>query len=220
MKNKTLFSQSQSNEPSNHDAKQIKLDRLTELFASIISTIGEDLHREGLVKTPRRAAKAFQYLMSGYDLNIEQVVNNALFKCDNNEMVIVKDIELFSLCEHHLLPFIGKCHIGYLPDGKVIGLSKMARIVDMYARRLQIQESLSNQIAQSLMNVTGASGVGVVIEAMHSCMIARGVRKQNATVKTCAMIGSFKNDPAIRKEFLTSLHLPGAYSFSPPSEDL
>jgi GTP cyclohydrolase I len=171
-------------------------------FAKIIQSIGEDLSRDGLRDTPERAAKAFEFLTRGYHQDINEVVNNAIFDSDNDEMVLVKDIELYSLCEHHLLPFIGKCHVAYLPQGKVIGLSKIARIVDMYARRLQIQENMTKQIADTIMQVTGASGVGVVMEAQHLCMMMRGVEKQNSMMTTSMMLGAFRKDPATRSEFL------------------
>lgn len=170
-------------------------------FAQIIAGIGEDLNREGLLDTPKRAAKAFSFLNQGYEQNLEEVVNGALFPSDNSEMVLVKDIEFYSLCEHHLLPFIGKAHVAYIPQGQVIGLSKVARIVDMYARRLQIQENMTKQIADALMEVTGAAGVGVVIEAKHMCMMMRGVGKQNSSMKTSMMLGNFRDNPATRAEF-------------------
>ncbi|MFT7288422.1 MAG: GTP cyclohydrolase I, partial [Halieaceae bacterium] len=144
-------------------------------WAAIISAIGEDLERPGLKDTPTRAAKAFEFLTRGYQQSLETVVNDALFPSDSNEMVLVQNIEMYSLCEHHLLPFIGKCHVAYIPTGKVLGLSKVARIVDMYARRLQIQESLTMQVAETIMSVTEAAGVGVIIEAQHMCMMMRGV---------------------------------------------
>lgn len=171
-------------------------------FASIISAVGEDLSRDGLKDTPERAAKAFQFLTRGYHQDIDEVVNNAIFDSDNDEMVLVKDIEVYSLCEHHLLPFIGKCHVAYLPRGKVIGLSKIARIVDMYARRLQIQENMTKQIAETIMQVTGASGVGVVLEAKHLCMMMRGVEKQNSLMTTSMMLGAFRDVHSTRSEFL------------------
>lgn len=174
-------------------------------YASIIEQVGEDLTREGLVDTPARAAKAMAYLTRGYHQNLEEVVNNALFPSDNSEMVLVKDIELYSLCEHHLLPFIGKAHVAYIPDGKVIGLSKIARIVDMYARRLQIQENMTKEIAEAIMSMTGAKGVGVVIEAKHMCMMMRGVEKQNGSMKTSMMLGTFRSKPETRAEFLSLL---------------
>lgn len=172
-------------------------------YATIIEQVGEDLNREGLLDTPARAAKAMAYLTRGYQQSLEEVVNNALFPSDNSEMVLVKDIELYSLCEHHLLPFIGKAHVAYVPDGKVLGLSKIARIVDMYARRLQIQENMTKEIAEAIMSVTGAKGVGVVIEAKHMCMMMRGVEKQNGSMKTSMMLGTFRSKPETRAEFLS-----------------
>jgi len=162
---------------------------MEENFSQIIEAVGEDLTREGLVDTPKRAAKAFKFLTHGYEKTLEEVLNGAIFTADSEDMVIVKDIELYSLCEHHLLPFIGKCHVGYLPQGKVLGLSKVARVVDMYARRLQIQERLTKQIADAIEQATGARGVAVVIEAKHLCMMMRGVEKQNSVMTTSAMKG-------------------------------
>jgi len=171
-------------------------------FTSIIASIGEDPQREGLLDTPSRAAKAMQYLTSGYDQDLDTVINGALFSSDCDSMVVVNNIELYSLCEHHMLPFIGRCHIGYIPNGKVLGLSKLARIVDMYARRLQIQENLTQEIAHAIMQTTGAKGVGVIVEASHLCMQMRGVAKQNSEMKTSTMLGSFKQDKDTRFEFL------------------
>jgi GTP cyclohydrolase IA len=176
-------------------------------WASIIEAIGEDLDRPGLRDTPKRAAKAFEFLTQGYGQSVETVVNDALFPSESSEMVLVQDVELYSLCEHHMLPFIGKCHVAYLPTGKVLGLSKVARIVDVFARRLQIQESLTSQIAQTIMDVTQAEGVGVIIEAKHMCMMMRGVEKQNSIMKTSSMLGSFRTDPKTREEFLSLLQL-------------
>ncbi len=172
-------------------------------FAEIIKAVGEDLERDGLLDTPSRAAKAFEFLTSGYRRSVDEVVNNALFESDANEMVVVSDIELYSLCEHHLLPFIGRCHVAYIPNGKVLGLSKVARIVDLYARRLQIQESLTTQIANTVQEVTGAEGVAVIIEARHMCMMMRGVEKQNSIMRTSAMLGVFKENQATRSEFMS-----------------
>jgi GTP cyclohydrolase I len=172
-------------------------------FKKLIESIGENPSREGLVKTPLRAAKAFEFMTQGYKKNVNDVVNGAIFTSENDEMVVVKDIELYSLCEHHLLPFFGKAHVGYIPKGKIIGLSKIARIVDMYARRLQVQENLTREIARTLMDVTGALGVGVVIEAQHLCMMMRGVEKQNSVMKTSCLLGTFRKEDATRKEFLT-----------------
>jgi GTP cyclohydrolase I len=178
-----------------------------ENWAKIIEAIGEDLRRPGLVDTPKRAAAAFEFLTRGYHQSVDEVVNEALFPSDSSEMVLVQDVELYSLCEHHLLPFIGKCHVAYLPTGKVLGLSKVARIVDLYARRLQIQEALTTEIAQTIMDVTGAEGVGVIIEARHMCMMMRGVEKQNSVMKTSAMLGSFRTSQATREEFLQLLQM-------------
>jgi len=174
-------------------------------YLKIIESTGENTQRPGLLDTPNRAAKAFEYLTSGYHMDLDEVINDALFPSDSDEMVIVKDIELFSLCEHHLLPFIGKCHVAYIPNGKVLGLSKVARVVDMYARRLQIQETLAQQIASTIQQVTEARGVGVIVEAKHMCMMMRGVEKQNSSMKTSAMLGTFRSDQATRTEFLTLL---------------
>jgi GTP cyclohydrolase I len=171
-------------------------------FKKIIEAIGEDLDRPGLADTPKRAAKAMEFLTRGYQQSVEEIVNGALFPSDASEMVIVRDIELYSLCEHHLLPFIGKAHVGYIPNGKVLGLSKVARIVDLFARRLQIQESLTDQIAQTIQEVTGAKGVGVIIEARHLCMMMRGVEKQNSQMQTSSMLGSFRSNQTTRSEFL------------------
>lgn len=173
------------------------------LFKKIIAELGENTEREGLKETPKRAATALRFLTHGYQLSIEEIVNGALFHSDNDEMIIVKDIELYSLCEHHLLPFIGKCHVAYIPKGKIIGLSKVARIVDMYARRLQVQEKLTKQIAETVFNVTQARGVGVIIEAKHLCMMMRGVEKQNSTMTTSVMLGNFRQDDRTRGEFLS-----------------
>ena len=175
-------------------------------YEALIGLIGEDSSRDGLVDTPLRAAKALQYLTHGYHQSLEEVVNGAIFRSDNDEMVLVKDIELYSLCEHHLLPFVGKCHIAYLPEGKVIGLSKLARITEMYARRLQIQENLTGQIAHAVEKMTGARGVGVIVEAKHFCMMLRGVEKQNSIKKTSMMHGRFRTEHRTRTEFLNLVH--------------
>jgi len=179
---------------------------MEEYFKKIIESIGEDVNREGLRDTPKRAAKAFKFLNNGYEKNLDEVLNGAIFQADTEDMVIVKDIELYSLCEHHLLPFIGKCHIGYLPQGKVLGLSKLARIVDMYGRRLQIQEQLTRQIATAVETAVGARGVAVVIEAKHLCMMMRGVEKQNSVMTTSVMTGIFREEISTRSEFLNLIN--------------
>ena len=172
-------------------------------FKEIIQALGEDLQRDGLKDTPKRAAKALRFITQGYQQSIATIVNGALFESDSDEMIIVKDIELYSLCEHHLLPFIGKCHVAYLPRDKIIGLSKIPRLVDMYARRLQVQERLTKQIADTVASVTNASGVGVIIEAKHLCMMMRGVEKQNSVMTTSVMLGTFRQDRRTRAEFLS-----------------
>ncbi len=179
------------------------LETMKTAFAQIIDGVGEDLSRDGLLDTPKRAAKAMQFLTKGYDQTVEEIVNGALFESDANEMVLVSDIELYSMCEHHMLPFIGKCHVAYIPNGKVVGLSKIARIVDMFARRLQIQESLTTQIGKAIMDITGAAGVGVIIEAKHMCMMMRGVEKQNSVMRTSSLMGSFRDNDKTRAEFLS-----------------
>jgi GTP cyclohydrolase I len=176
---------------------------MEEQYRAILEMIGEDPRRGGLLDTPARAAKAMSFLTRGYEETLEQVVNNALFDSETSEMILVQDIELYSMCEHHMLPFIGKCHVAYVPTGKVLGLSKVARIVDMYARRLQIQENLTKQIAEAIQEVTEASGVGVIIEAQHMCMMMRGVEKQNSKMKTSVMLGSFRDNQSTRMEFLS-----------------
>jgi GTP cyclohydrolase IA len=168
----------------------------------ILAALGEDPRREGLVRTPVRAQKALQYLTSGYTMDLDAVVNNALFKVEYDEMVIVKDIEFFSLCEHHILPFYGKAHVAYLPKGRVIGLSKIPRMVDMFARRLQVQERMTQQIAESLQEVLDPRGVGVILEAQHFCMMMRGVEKQHSGTVTSAMLGAFRESKETRDEFL------------------
>jgi GTP cyclohydrolase IA len=178
--------------------------RLIEAYSTIIGEI-DDLTRPGVLDTPVRAAKAMMFLTKGYRETLAEVVNGALFPATNREMIVVQDVELYSLCEHHLLPFIGKCHVGYIPNGKVLGLSKVARVVDMFARRLQIQEELTFQIAEALQEVTGAQDVGVIIEARHLCMMMRGVEKQNSRMKTSAMLGAFRDSAATRGEFLNLL---------------
>jgi GTP cyclohydrolase I len=178
-------------------------DSLAGHYRALLKSIGENPDRDGLQTTPERSAKALKHLTQGYEQSLDEVVNGAIFDSDNDQMVIVKDIEVYSMCEHHMLPFIGKCHIAYLPAGKVIGLSKLARITDMYARRLQIQENLTEQIAGAVELTTGARGVGVIVEAKHLCMMMRGVQKQNSVMKTSMMLGSFRTDHRTRAEFLT-----------------
>ena len=183
-------------------AESAASDPLADAYRELIVGIGEAPEREGLRATPGRAARALEFLTRGYAQNVEEVVNNALFESDLDEIVLVKDIELYSLCEHHLLPFVGKCHVGYLPQGRVLGLSKVGRIVDMFARRLQIQETLTQQIANTIAEVTGAAGVGVIVEAQHLCMAMRGVQKQHSMMKTSVMLGDFRDNAPTRAEFL------------------
>ena len=176
---------------------------MQEHYKKIIEGIGENPEREGLLDTPKRAAKAMSFLTQGYQQNLDEIINGALFESDNDEMILVKNIELYSLCEHHLLPFIGQCHVAYMPNGKILGLSKVARIVDYHARRLQVQENLTHAIAHTLMKVTNAKGVAVIIEAKHLCMMMRGVEKQNSVMTTSMMLGSLRDDPRTRAEFLS-----------------
>jgi GTP cyclohydrolase I len=184
-------------------------ERVREAVELLIAEIGEDPTREGLARTPDRVAKAYEFLASGYDTDVDAMVNDALFTVDYSEMVIVKDIDFYSLCEHHLLPFFGRCHIAYVPSGKVIGLSKLPRLVEMFSRRLQVQERMTNQIAQTVADVLSPLGVGVVVEASHLCMLMRGVEKQNSFAMTSAMLGSFRSDARTRLEFLELLKLGG-----------
>ena len=179
---------------------------MEQAFLTILKEIGENPDRAGLIDTPKRAAKAMEFLTHGYSMNIEEVINGALFPSDTDEMVIVKNIELYSMCEHHMLPFIGKCHVAYIPNGKVIGLSKIARIVDVFARRLQIQENLTNEIASCIVEITEAAGAAVIIEAQHMCMMMRGVEKQNSVMTTSCMLGAFRNSQSTRAEFLSLLN--------------
>lgn len=175
---------------------------MQDLITRLLEAVGEDPTREGLVKTPERVARSMEYLTSGYRTNIDAVLNGALFSVDYNEMVIVRDIDFYSLCEHHMLPFFGKCHVAYIPDGKVIGLSKVPRLVDMFSRRLQLQERMTNQIAETIREAIRPLGVAVVCEGTHLCMAMRGVEKQQSTTVTSAMLGAFRNDARTRGEFL------------------
>ncbi len=181
------------------------LDRIASAYRQLLESVGEDSDREGLRRTPDRAARAFEFLTQGYRQDLEEIINDAVFESEASEIILVKDIELYSLCEHHLLPFIGRAHVAYIPNGKVIGLSKVARIVDVFARRLQIQENLTTQIAESLMRCLEPSGVAVVVEAKHLCMMMRGVEKQNSVMKTSCLLGTFKEDARTRSEFLSLL---------------
>ncbi len=178
-------------------------EKIEGLVRQLLIELGEDPDREGLAKTPERVAKAYAFLTHGYRQDLGTVINEALFTQTTSSMVIVKDIEVYSLCEHHLLPFFGRCHIGYIPNGKVFGVSKLARLVDMYARRLQLQERLTEQISQVVMKEIGARGVGVMIEARHLCMMMRGVEKQNSVMITSSVLGAFRDHLATREEFLS-----------------
>ncbi len=178
------------------------MEDLKKAYLNLINSIGEDPQREGLLKTPERAAQAFEFLTRGYRTDIDELINNAIYEEEAGDMVIVKDIEVYSLCEHHMLPFFGKCHIGYIPKGKVFGVSKLARIVDMYGRRLQLQERLTHEIATVIAEKIKPVGVGVIVEAQHLCMMMRGVEKQNSVMKTSTMLGLFRRNAATRNEFL------------------
>lgn len=175
---------------------------MQDLIRELLTKLGEDPDREGLEQTPRRVERAFRFLTGGYQADVDKVLNNALFTVDYSEMVIVKDIDFYSLCEHHLLPFFGRCHVAYIPNGKVIGLSKIPRLVDVFARRLQVQERLTSQIATTIEQSISPLGVAVVVEATHLCMAMRGVEKQNSVAVTSAMLGAFRNSARTRTEFL------------------
>ena len=177
-------------------------EKIASLVREIIKERGEDPNREGLIKTPERVAKAYEHMFKGYTQSLDEVINGAIFTQKGDNMVVVKNIELYSMCEHHMLPFFGKCHVGYISQGKVVGVSKIARIVDMYARRMQIQENLTEQIARAVMDACEPEGVGVVIEAQHMCMMMRGVEKQNSVMVTSSVLGSFRSAAATRNEFL------------------
>lgn len=181
---------------------KINHKRIEELVRELLIELGDDPNREGLIKTPSRVAKAYEFLTSGYRKNIAKEVNGAIFTTTSNDMVIVRDIEVYSLCEHHLLPFYGRCHIGYVSNGKVLGVSKLARIMEVYARRLQIQERMTQQIAEEIQKAVDAQGVGVVMECRHLCMMMRGVEKQNSVMTTSAVLGSFRRNAATRAEFM------------------
>ena len=187
----------------NLQTKEIQMQTLVE---QILIAVGEDPKRDGLLKTPERVEKSMKFLTSGYQVNIDELINGALYEESYNEMVIVKDIDVYSLCEHHLLPFFGKCHVAYLPSGKIIGLSKVPRLVDAFSRRLQVQERLTTQIAQCIDEALKPAGVAVVIEALHLCMSMRGVEKQSSFTTTSSMVGSFRDDARTRSEFLSLLN--------------
>ena len=178
------------------------MDNIEKLTKDLLLEIGEDPKREGLLKTPHRVSKSWKFLTSGYSQTINDVVNGAIFSVENEDMIIVKDINYYSLCEHHLLPFMGRIHVGYIPNGKVLGLSKIPRIIDIFARRLQLQEQLTQQIAESISDFLNPKGVAVVIEGEHLCMRMRGVQKQNATMQTSSMTGIFRKEEKTREEFL------------------
>ena len=191
--------------PPGAEIEKRNFELVEKAYHTLLEAIGENTDRQGLVRTPIRAARALEFLTQGYRQNLDRIVNGAIFDSEASEIILVKDIELYSLCEHHLLPFIGRAQVAYIPNGKVIGLSKVARIVDVFARRLQIQENLTTQIAESLMDALAPSGVAVVVEAKHLCMMMRGVEKQNSVMKTSCLLGTFKDDARTRSEFLSLL---------------
>ena len=209
MKNKLSVSDTAINDGIEIDAEDFEgSGNIADSIREVIAQLGEDPNREGLRRTPERFAKALRYLTSGYRQDPEKILNGAMFSVGYDEMVVVKDIEVYSLCEHHLLPFFGKCHVAYIPNKKVVGLSKIARLVNMYARRLQIQERLTSQIAQTIEDQLSPQGVGVIIEARHLCMVMRGVEKQNSTTTTSAMLGAFRDNKQTRDEFLALVNSP------------
>jgi GTP cyclohydrolase IA len=183
-------------------------ERLTTVTQDWLEAIGEDPNREGLLKTPTRVAKAWEFITSGYRKTLEEVANDAVFQAEGSQMVIVKDIEFYSMCEHHMLPFFGRAHIGYIPNSKILGLSKFARITDLFARRLQVQERITTQIADAIMDILEPQGVGVVLEGQHLCMAMRGVEKQQSSTVTTSMLGIFREDSRTRKEFMESIQNP------------
>jgi GTP cyclohydrolase I len=185
-------------------------ERIQNLIRELLVELGEDPAREGLVDTPKRVAASLAYLTSGYQADVEKLINQACFEQETTSMVVVKDIEMYSMCEHHMLPFYGRCHIGYIPRGRVFGISKLARLVDMFSRRLQIQERLTEQIAYAIKDSINADGVGVMIEARHLCMMMRGVEKQNSMFVTSSVLGVFRTNPATREEFLSIINRPRA----------
>ena len=187
-----------------NDDKRKKLEANTK---NLLELLGEDPSREGLMNTPNRVAKAWDFLTKGYSENLDELINNAIFECESKDMVIVKNIEFYSLCEHHMIPFYGKAHIGYIPDGKIIGLSKLARITDLFSQRLQVQERLTNQIAQCLQEVLNPRGVAVVLEGKHFCMLSRGVQKQNSIATSSSMLGIFREKESTRNEFLKLIEM-------------
>ena len=178
-----------------------KNDKAAELIYGLLRELGEDPDRDGLKLTPGRVAEAMRYFTEGYEIDIDEIITSAIFQEENEEMIVLRDIDFFSLCEHHLVPFFGKCHIGYIPKKRIIGLSKLARVVDVFARRLQVQERMTRQIAEAIQRHLDPTGVAVVIEAQHLCMMMRGVQKQNSMATTSAMLGAFKDNPATRMEF-------------------
>lgn len=206
-KNMTAFDKNMMNENNMDGYEKIeqyneeKVNVISEHYAKIIEHLGENIHREGLEKTPERVAKAMQFLTHGYDLNPEEILKAAMFKEDHNHMVIVKDIEIYSMCEHHMLPFFGKAHIAYIPNGHIVGLSKIPRVVDAFARRLQVQERLTDQIKDCIQNTLKPKGVAVVIEAKHMCMQMRGIQKQNSVTTTSSFTGAFEKE-STRQEFI------------------
>ncbi|XP_065568445.1 GTP cyclohydrolase 1-like isoform X3 [Artemia franciscana] len=194
---------SDTNDETKEAGRETELPRMAGMYKNLLVSVGEDPDRDGLLKTPERAAKALLYFTKGYEQSLSSVLNDAIFDENHDEMVVVKDIEMFSMCEHHLVPFIGKVSIGYLPNNKVLGLSKLARIVEIYSRRLQVQERLTKQIAESVVEAVNPRGVGVIIEASHMCMVMRGVQKINSKTITSSMLGEFRSDSKTREEFLT-----------------
>jgi len=182
-------------------------DDLAKFYEQMLHRIGEDINRKGLIKTPQRAAESMKFMTQGYKQNIKRILNDAIFDSDSDDIVIVRDIEFYSLCEHHILPFFGKCHVGYIPNGKIIGLSKIPRIVDMYARRLQVQERLTHQIAHALNEALEPLGIAVVMEAQHMCMMIRGVQKQNSKAITSSVLGVFRDDSSTKAEWMSLLQI-------------